>query len=400
MKRTANNRGRVVFVMPRFSHDDVRVGHKEAWTVARLGFEVILLCKAAPVSSYLGMQVVRARAAAGSPLTRGILGLPGLLAQSLRLRADVYVLENPDALLLGFLLVLLRRRVIYGTQEDFADKTQLQTAIPRWFRKPLGLIICRLEAWFSHLNAGTIVTQRSVRQAYGEHVLLIENAPLTFGPIMEQARRDYLSLPRPETPTLVYAGTLTIDRGLMRMLDLLIELRRCHSWRLKLIGPFDPPELQNEASAHPAWPHVDYIGRVPHALALAHIETATIGLALLADVAGYSRASPNKLYEYMLLGAPFIASDFKAWRESIGTTAAGLFVDPLNTPLIAAAANALYENPQRLSAMARAGRAFIESRFNWHLLAQPLETLVQSLARQKLPTSSTQHARTAIKRQP
>jgi glycosyltransferase involved in cell wall biosynthesis len=385
--------------MPRFAHDDVRVTHKEAWTVARLGYEVILLCKAAPVNSYLGMQVIRARAAAGSPLTRGILGLPSLLAQSLSMRADVYVLENPDTLLLGFILVLLKRRVIYSTHEDFADKTQLQTAIPRWFRRPLGWLICRLETWFAYLNAGTIVTQRSLRQAYGERVLLIENAPLTFGPVMDQARQDYQSLPRPETPTLVYAGILSVDRGLMRMLDLLIELRRRHPWKLKLIGPFHPAELQNEAIAHPAWPHVDYIGRVPHTAALAHIQTATMGLALLADVAGYSRASPNKLYEYMLLGAPFIASDFNAWRESIGTTAAGLFVDPSNTALIAATANALYENPQHLSAMAQAGSAFIESQFNWHLVAQPLEALVQSLMRQRLPASST-HVRTAVKRQP
>jgi glycosyltransferase involved in cell wall biosynthesis len=384
--------------MPRLAHDDVRAGHKEAWTVSRLGFEVILLCKVAPLNSYLGMQVIRARAAAGSPLTRGILGLPGLVAQSLRLRADVYVLENPDTLLLGFLLVLLRRRVIYSTREDFVDKAELQPAIPRWFRRPLGRLISRLEAWLAHLAAGTIVSQRSVREAYGESVLLIENAPLTFGPVMDQARQDYRSLPRAETPTLVYAGALSVDRGLMRMLDLLVEVRRRHPWRLKLIGPFDSPELQSAAIGHPAWPHVDYVGHVPHALALAHIETATIGLALLADVVGYSRASPNKLYEYMLLGAPFIASDFKAWRESIGTTAAGLFVDPLDTPMIAAAANALYEDPQRLSAMAQAGRAFIEGQFNWHLVAQPLETLVQSLAHQSPPASSTQHVRAASRR--
>jgi glycosyltransferase involved in cell wall biosynthesis len=373
-------RNRVVFIMPRFRHDDVRVSHKEAWSLAQVGFDVTLVCKAAPVTSYLGMHVVAAHTLTQNAVFRAFANLPRLVAQALELDADIYVLENPDTLFLGFVLVALRKRVVYSTHEDFAAKMELRDEIPRWLRGFAGRAVRVLERTLAHLCDGTVVTQIGLVEKYGRKAILVENAPLTRGPVVEQAREHYAELTPQHYPSLVYSGGLTLDRGLMRMLDLLLELRRGRNWRLKLVGWFHPANLESLARRHPAWPHVDYTGHVSHALSLAHIRAATFGLVLLDDIADYRYTSPNKLYEYMALETPFVASDFINWRRSVDGTQAGLFVDQLDTDGIALQIAELVEDNERLRAMAVAGKQFINDRFNWGNVGRPMETLIIELA--------------------
>ena len=380
MAESPHPRRRLVFMMPRFSHDDVRVSHKEAWTLAQLGFDVTLACKSAPVTSYLGMRVVAARTPAQNPMFRALVNLPSLVAQALKLDADVYVLENPDTLLLGLVLVALRKRVIYSTHEDFVAKMELRPEAPRWLRGFAGYMVRTLERIIARVSDATLVTQIGLVEEYGSKAILVENAPLTFGPVVERARECYAQMPVAHYPLLVYSGSLTLDRGLMRMLELLLELRRSHDWRLKLVGWFYPPEIEDAARRHPAWPYVDYVGHVTHAESLAHIRTGTMGLILLDDVADYPHTSPNKLYEYMELETPFVASDFVNWRRSVGGAPAGLFVDPQDVDDTAREITKLVEDDERLRAMATAGRRHILERFNWSAVARPLEARLLEIA--------------------
>jgi glycosyltransferase involved in cell wall biosynthesis len=380
MAESRFSRNRVVFIMPRFRHDDVRVSHKEAWGLAQLGFDVTLVCKAAPVTSYLGMHVVAAETRAQNLVFRGFANLPRLIAQALKLDADIYVLENPDTLFLGFVLVALRKRVVYSTHEDFAAKMELRDEIPRWLHGLAGRAVRALELALARLCDGTVVTQVGLVEKYGRKAILVENAPLTRGPIVEQACQHYAELTAPHYPLLVYSGGITLDRGLIRMLDLLLELRHSREWRLKLVGWFDSVDLESLARRHPAWAYVDYIGRVSHALSLAHIRSGTLGLVLLDDIADYRYTSPNKLYEYMALETPFVASDFVNWRRSVDGTQAGLFVDQLDVDGIALQIAELVEDGERLRAMALAGKQFITDRFNWGVVGRPMETLIIELA--------------------
>jgi glycosyltransferase involved in cell wall biosynthesis len=124
---------------------------------------------------------------------------------------------------------------------------------------------------------------------------------------------------------------------------------------------------------------VEYVGYVPHALSLAHIRTATLGLGLLDDAFDYRYTSPNKLYEYMGLETPFVVSDLLNWRRSIDGVPAGLFVDPCDIEGVARQVNELVDDRERLEAMAVAGKRFIDERFNWGLVSEPMEGLIVDL---------------------
>ncbi len=123
------------------------------------------------------------------------------------------------------------------------------------------------------------------------------------------------------------------------------------------------------------------MGHVPHAVSLAHIRGADIGLALLDNVGGYSEASITKLYEYMLMETPFVASDFKMWRASIRDTPAGLFLDIGDVAALTLRIDEMLADRARYEQMQTAGRQFIEQSFNWHLVSAKMQAAVNDLLR-------------------
>ncbi len=363
--------------MPRCRHHHVRVSHKLAWSLRQHGYTVTLLAAEAPEPSYLDMRVVKARAPFGSIL-RPLLNLPAQLRQALELRADLYLAYNPDALLVGIALAMLGRRVVYDTAEDFSLRPFIHPTVPRRLAPVVARTLDAGERLLARFAVTTSVTQTQIQARRG-NCLLLENAPLTEGPIIDAADRVFPSMLRPNADLcLIYAGIITRPRGLERMLDLLVLLNRRLHARLILVGSFYPANLASAAERHPGWRHVDYRGYVPHHEALALIRCADLGLALLDPVADHPTSSITKLYEYMQCGTPFVASDFPAWRASIDDVDAGLFADPADIDGIAARILELAADPARLDEVRRTGQRYIAEHFNWHRVARPFVALIDS----------------------
>jgi len=319
---------------------------------------------------------MRTFAAYGSASRLGlILATPLLALQALRLKADLYIAVNPFSLIVAILLALAGRRVIYITYEDFRRKALIHSYIPWGLRTVVGYQVVLLEQLLARISHATIVTQPDIQSRYARS-MLIENAPLTCGPVIDEARRLYDSLEPHQMPTLVYAGYISRSRGLFAMLDVVAKLNEVRPWQLVLVGAIAPAD-HDAATAHAGWQYVNQVGCVSHACALAHIGHATFGLGLLSDVGGYSLTSMTKLYEYMFMETPFVVSDFKRWRESVRDLPAGLFVDPTQVESIARQINDVYEDQDRYRSMQKVGRQYIEQEFSWAIQSQPLHSLLQ-----------------------
>lgn len=364
--------------MPRCRHDHIRASHKEAWCLAERGYKVTLVCKQPDVSEYLGMRVVPANAPAEGFL-RPITNTPKLLRQARQLDSDIYVLINPDTLVLGILLVLCGKRVVYSCYEDYIDKVRIHPLVPKPAALLIGSAIAFIEAMLVWLTALTIVTQPSVKRRFGQSALLVGNAPLTSGPIFQKTKVAFSRLDKSELPTIIYSGAITLDRGLYRMLDLIGELNRIQPWSMEFVGYFTNPDDLRLAQKHPQWRHVKFAGEVSHAESMARIRNADIGLALLDDVAGYRKTSITKLYEYMLFETPFVASNFTHWRRTVDGADAGIFCDTVSSRQLALQIDELFSNRDTYESMQKRGREFIEQNFNWHKESRPMQESISSL---------------------
>ncbi len=360
--------------MPRCRHDHIRAVHKQAWTLHREGYEVLLVVRQPPVDTYLGMQVITANASFTSIL-RPILNLPGLFLQAWRLKCDVYILRNPDTIPLALLLWLTGRKVIYDTHEDFSKRPQIRRISPAWLKPVVAWSITACERLLARTTAAVLVTQRQQPDFLGGRTLLQPNAPLVDGPIVEAAHATP-ALPKSDRPSLIYVGEMTRNRGVILMLDLIDRLNQSRPCCLRLVGWFDTEDLRQEAQRHNGWRYVEDYGTVSHAQSLSLIRDSDVGLALLHPVADYPTSSITKLFEYMQFGVPFIASDFPAWRVSTRFGPPGIYVNPEAPDEILSLSQQLLDDASQRSAMGRAGQHYIENSFNWNCYAESLLALV------------------------
>ncbi len=363
-------RPKVVVVSPAHpSYDDVRVFQKEARTLAHHGYDVTLYAQAPGRLGPFAHDAIRVVPLEVNSRTSLVLHLPQLTRRLLAEDAAVYHCHNPFTLPLVFALKAAGRRVIYDVHEDYWERVRIRPWIPRPLRTLTGLGVVALEHVAARIADAAGDTQEDVRARLGPRALLIDNAPIVDGALMEAAAAFGAALSDDEVHPggalrLVYAGGLSVSRGLLSMVDTVERLQATGPARLWLLGHDDPASLA-QARARPGWAHVDFLGPRPQHEAFGYITRADVGLAVLLDEGGHRFISSNKLYEYMALGTPFVASNFARWRERLPTGSGGLFVDPTDPEAIARAVLHLAAHPEEAQALTERGRLFVREAFNW-----------------------------------
>ena len=91
-----------------------------------------------------------------------------------------------------------------------------------------------------------------------------------------------------------------------------------------------------------------------------------------------SEASPNAIIEAMAMGLPVVACAVGGNLELVEDGRTGYLVPPDNAPALARAVDALVCNAAAADAMGRAGRAFVEARYDYERMIAAFETLYLS----------------------
>ena len=85
-----------------------------------------------------------------------------------------------------------------------------------------------------------------------------------------------------------------------------------------------------------------------------------------------------KVFDYMALGVPWVASDFAPLREAT-LEAGGVLVPPGDVASATQAVLGIIQDPRRAAELSAAGRAAIEERLNWELVEPRLFSLYERL---------------------
>lgn len=347
---------------------DIRIFAKECVSLAAAGHDVTLVAQGDPPSDSKGVKFVRL------PPIRKVLGRFTFdlmsrmnylcFREALRSGAEVVHFHDPHLLVVGVALSALGRKVVYDVHEY----------VPGLLRQAHNMgshstrrRIANLFEWFENacarrfaavVGATPSIAERFTRK--GINACVVNNFP-RLG--------EYESIePRPKRRQVAYAGYISDIRGIREMVSAMAG----GDLKLALMGKFTSSGLRDECRQRAGWENVIELGPVDRATMNRHLAESIAGLVLFLPAPNHIDSQPNKLFEYMAMGLPVVASNFPLWREMIEPSQCGICVDPTRPEEIARAARRLADDPKMAVEMGARGAKVVRERLNWEHEARSL----------------------------
>ena len=184
------------------------------------------------------------------------------------------------------------------------------------------------------------------------------------------------------TPAVVgYSGHLYPWKGVDLLLDALADLPGVNGIVVGgHPGENDLGRLQNRAGELGLESRVTFTGMVRPREVAARLEPADVlVLPNPATAASERYTSPLKLFEYLALGRPIVASDLPAFREVVRHRENAVLFEAGSAAALAAAVRAVIDDPALASALGR--RAFETAQdYSWDRRAERLEDVFSEAA--------------------
>jgi len=356
---------------------DGRVFHKEAKSLAKAGFDVVLIACHDKEETVGGVRIV--------PLPhpknrrqRVTKVLWRLWRLAVKEDADVYHFHDPELILVGLLLKLRGKKVIWDVHEHYPnsilDKYYISKSLRRLISKSFDLFERAVVRFFDYV----IYTTPFVGARYEK--MKVPSGRIENYPIVELSE----AFEKDPQEKIIYLGGMSRGRGLVEVIEAFSIVAKKHPrWELHLVGSFRPAsfeeELKDLARKRGVATNVKFTAWVPYEEKERLSAQASLGLITYLPYANNTSCLPNKLFDYMLVGLPVVASNFPLYREIVEPHDCGLLVDPSRPDEIAWAMEYLIEHPQEARDMGENGRRAVFEEFNWTHESEKLLQIYQAV---------------------
>jgi len=349
---------------------DGRVFHRGARSLAKAGYDVALIARHTKEEVVGGVRVLPLPSPKNR-LQRVTKLMWRLHRLAVRENADVYHFHDPELMIVGLLLKLRGKKVIWDAHEHYPnsilDKYYISKPLRRLISRSFDLFERAVIRFFDYV----IYTTPLVGARYA--TMKVRAGRVENYPIMELSRTP----PRQPQEKIIYLGGMSKIRGLLEVVEALAEVVKKHPrWKLCLVGAYSPPSFESEVrdlvKKLCVEANVEFIAWVPYDEKEKLSSQASMGVITYLPYSNNTSCLPNKLFDYMLVGLPVIASNFPLYREVVEGSHCGLIVDPSKPPVIARAMEYLIEHPDEARRMGENGRRAVLEKYNWETESKEL----------------------------
>ena len=372
---------------------DIRVFYKECQSLAKAGYEVVLIARHDKSESIEGVNIVPCPLFKNR-LARVLFAPLRMFFLALKQRAKVYHFHDPELLVTGLLLRLFTRaKVIYDIHEDYKTSIRQKHYLSRRIAAAASIFFGFFESAAAK-SFKLVLAEKYYEKRFpkGIHVL---NYPIieadrwedsTFGEDSALSQPGYhRPLPGGSAPGnhhLLYTGTMSEDRGALLYAEMLDYLKAIDIFMVGFCRKNLAQQVREIAGKEHARLHLEGEEEFVHPARVQYYYQEgkwLAGLAVFPPTTHYMNKELTKFFEYMLAGIPVICSDFPVWRELIEETNAGLLVDPFDRQAITDAVEYLKTHPGESSQMGKNGRRAVLERYNWNIEGEKLLGLYQQI---------------------
>jgi len=356
---------------------DGRIFHRAAKSLAKAGYEVVLIARHDKEEVVDGVRVVPLP----QPRNR-IHRMTALLWRVYRLamkeNADVYHFHDPELMIVGLLLKLRGKKTIWDVHEHYPnsilDKYYLAKPLRRLISRSFDLFERAVVRFFDYV----IYTTPFVGQRY--QTMKVRSGPVENYPILKLSE----TFQRQPQKRIIYLGGMARIRGLIEVVEAFALVVKTHpDWELYLVGSSRPvsfeQELKDLAQKLGLAAQVKFVAWVPYEEKERLSCQASMGVITYLPCANNTSCLPNKLFDYMLVGLPVVASNFPLYKEVVESSHCGLTVDPTEPEAIARALEYLIEHPHEAQQMGENGRHAVLEKYNWEKESQRLLQIYEAV---------------------
>lgn len=360
----------VYFLTTVHPREDVRVFHNELLTLNSVENNkcTFIVSDGKGPSNDRGINILDMGGANLNRIFRIFFGAVKSIVTLMKLPRGVVHIHDPELLLAAPFIKLVGFKVFYDVHEDLPRQIYSKYWVPQLLKGPLSKIVSFVETSSSFYVSHYICATRQIAERFPKQkTTIIRNFPTAT--LVSEKERNFGN-------KIAYLGSITEARGLLVMLDVIQNLNENGSnVTLKLGGKFSPESLYDEAIKHPAWKFTEYVGWINRADITSFFEGCFCGLVLLKPYTNYLESSPNKLFEYMAMGLPVIASDFPVWRGLISPKDGVIFSSPENITEISEKICYLLRGSNTCEVLGKNGKSAILREFNWEVESEKLKGL-------------------------
>jgi glycosyltransferase involved in cell wall biosynthesis len=343
---------------------DARIFYRMCSGLAARGHEVTLIAPG-PFMDEVGVSSSpwNDRIAPAGRVSRVILALRAALSES----ADIYHFHDPELIILGLALKLLKpsKTVVYDVHEDYPSMMLEKYWIPRPVR-PLISNGMKIANRIASLCLDGIVTadpgvQSDFRKTAKDRSLVYYNFPVPE--LFKSTTNGIIKA------DLIYIGGMSERSGIFVLLEALALLAKkgLHP-TAKLAGYTDGERgrvaIEEAIRNKGLESQVHLQGRIPHSEVPNWIRSGRVGLVMLQPIPKFMKNIPSKLFEYWACGRAVIASDLPPIRPFVAHRRNGLVFSPTDPESLALAIQYVIEHPAEAEQMGHLALAQVVGNWN------------------------------------
>jgi glycosyltransferase involved in cell wall biosynthesis len=362
------NRMKVCILSSVHSALDNRVFYREGRSLQRAGYDVTLIAVHDRDELKDGIRIV------------GLPSVPRwqrprvwnrLFRHALASQADVYHFHDPELLLVTpWLRLRTGKPTIYDVHEVYADFIKVKDYMPAWLRYPIAWGFRWLEPLLARLQSALIFSDDQIAASFAR----IQRPKATlFNFPSRQFVEEAMAATRDveyREPIVLYLGGLERNRGSRLMIEAFDRVQQTMpEARLRIVGHFMPPELEQEVRADAASRGIEesitITGHVRFEEIGEHLAQAAVGWLTWQPVPKNQKNIPTKLFEYMAYGLPIVSSDLQSTRSFVQDDENGHRVTADDPEAHAVAILKILRDQEAQRAMGRQGQTDVRRRYNW-----------------------------------